>query len=97
MVAMAIAAVAAVNVHFANGSKGGQSALKFANVEALANGESGGGSSSCRAGGPGSSNCSIKTEQLQTSRECSVTCNSGYYACCNITLLLSAECNCVSE
>jgi len=94
LVAIAIAAVAAINVHFANESGSSLSAFGLANVEALADGESGDGPT-CSAGGPGSSSCSIKTEQVTTSRECSVTCDRGYYACCNITWLLSAECSCV--
>jgi hypothetical protein len=42
-------------------------------------GGGGGGGSSCTSGGPGSSSCSL--EYLGVS--CSVTCNTGYYACCS--------------
>lgn len=35
--------------------------------------------SSCFAGGPGSSQCSIEAAGVG----CSVTCNSGFYACCS--------------
>jgi len=43
VVAVAIASVAAVNVHFANKSESSLSALNMTNVEALAQGENGGG------------------------------------------------------
>jgi len=44
VVAIATVAVAVVNVHFANKSESSLSALHMANVEALAQGESGGSS-----------------------------------------------------
>lgn len=58
----------------------------MANVEALADGESGIG---CIAGGPGSTGCTIEiSAQVVGSGgtlTCSVTCASGFYACCTIT------------
>lgn len=37
----------------------------------------------CDSGGNGSSQCSVDSEILGVSTGCSVTCNSGYYACCD--------------
>ncbi|MCC2599282.1 NVEALA domain-containing protein [Sphingobacterium sp. FBM7-1] len=51
ILAVAIAAVAAVNVNINNESEDALSALSLANVEALANGESGGGYTGCTSGG----------------------------------------------
>ena len=55
MVAVAIAAVAAVNVNFNNEAEDALSALSLANVEALAGDESGGG------GGGGGTGCYTST------------------------------------
>jgi hypothetical protein len=77
---LAIATMAAFNVNL-NTPENDMSALSLANVEALAYGENGG--ASCDAGGPGASSCSISQDYpggLGSSK--SVTCNSGYYACC---------------
>ena len=48
-----------------------------------------GGASSytCSSGGPGSSSCTVSANigigDGSGGTSCSVTCNSGYYACCN--------------
>jgi hypothetical protein len=51
-------------------------------------GEAGGGyvlceQGSCTSGGAGSSTCSISEEYMGVKQACSVSCNTGYYACCN--------------
>jgi hypothetical protein len=43
----------------------------------------GGGGMSCTSGGTGSSQCSVGNGDLSGGNSCSVTCNTGYYACCN--------------
>ncbi|WP_166437238.1 hypothetical protein [Niastella caeni] len=48
--------------------------------------------SGCTSGGPGSSSCSI-SEPLPP-QSCSVTCGSGYYACCQSS---TVSCNCVAN
>lgn len=45
-------------------------------------GGGGGASPVCHSGGPGSSQCNIE-QGFPTTNVCGVTCNSGYYACCN--------------
>jgi hypothetical protein len=40
----------------------------------------GGGGATCAAGGAGASSCSIETIGVS----CSVSCNPGYMACCNV-------------
>ncbi len=45
----------------------------------------------CKGGGPGSSSCNLGTG----SNSCSVTCQAGYYACCNPSLSTIPDCNCV--
>ena len=61
-----------------------ESVLLF-NLEALTQNES--GDYPCSSGGPGANSCSvnfsggIKTGDFSTG--CTVTCNPGYYACCN--------------
>lgn len=51
--------------------------------------ENGGGGDSytCSSGGPGSSSCTVSANigigDGSGGTSCSVTCNSGYYACCN--------------
>ena len=66
--------------------------------------EAGGGGTdpSCNAGGPGSTSCEIEVSGgasggpvgLEGSFSCSVSCGSGYYACCSI---LRASCSCKPE
>ena len=47
------------------------------------------------SGGPGSSACSVTPSDLSLGTPtCSVTCNSGYYACCDDRV---GECRCVAE
>lgn len=61
------------------------------NLEALAAPES----KYCYNGGPGSSSCTIDggidIAGFGVSAACSVSCNSGYYACCTL------RCTCVKE
>ncbi|MFV0248866.1 MAG: hypothetical protein ACK5H1_07895 [Tenacibaculum sp.] len=45
----------------------------------------------CEQGGEGSTSCSITSN---TGAGCSVSCGSGYYACCNETLLGANDCHC---
>jgi len=57
-------------------------------------GSGGGGGSDCDSGGPGSSQCSA----TYGGDGCSVTCQAGYYACCERGGILTAsECYCVRE
>ena len=49
----------------------------------------------CYSGGEGASECSVKPSSLSVGKaECSVTCKTGYYACCND---VAGECGCVKE
>lgn len=71
--------------------------LMEANIEALESrgvgggGEGGeGGSALCASGGRGASQCSNDGNIAGSGGGCSVTCNSGYYACCNVV-----NCYCV--
>lgn len=47
--------------------------------------------SSCEAGGQGSTSCSITSN---TGAGCSTSCGTGYYACCNETLIGPNDCHC---
>lgn len=38
---------------------------------------------SCTAGGPGSSQCGVSSEILGVMTQCEVSCNNGYYSCCD--------------
>lgn len=40
----------------------------------------------CQSGGAGSNSCSI-TESFPIEQQCTVNCNSGYYSCCNTTVM----------
>lgn len=53
-------------------------------------GGGGSGGTSCAAGGPGSTSCSYRWDSPFGGSSCSVTCQSGYYACCNVE-----SCKCV--
>jgi len=87
----AIAAVAGYNVYH---SKNADRNLVFSltNIEELAYGESSSGDSGynpiCHNGGFGANSCSIgggiDIAGYGVSLECSVSCNSGFYACCGI-------------
>lgn len=46
----------------------------------------------CHSGGPGSTSCSAEAGTLGGGGSCSVTCSTGYYACCDDT---KNECKCV--
>ena len=75
------------------------SGLIIANITIVMAEQPGGGvDTSCDAGGPGSSSCTIRVEGSVVgsggSFSCSVTCGSGYYACCSISKL---SCNCKSN
>jgi len=48
----------------------------------------------CHSGGPGSTSCSAESGSLGGGGSCSVTCSSGYYACCDDT---KNECKCVKS
>lgn len=71
---------------------GSQSSVFSMNVELLTANE--GGSNPCHSGGPGATQCSINAGTtivgVGISAGCSVTCSSGYYACCGI------HCTCIS-
>jgi hypothetical protein len=62
--------------------------------------EAGGGGTDpdCNAGGPGATTCEIEVSGgvvgLGGSFSCSVSCGSGYYACCS---LANASCSCKPE
>jgi hypothetical protein len=51
-------------------------------------GDGGGGGAACQNGGPGATSCYVDMYLYQ----CSVTCNTGYYACCTL-----AGCSCVKN
>ena len=48
----------------------------------------------CTSGGPGSTSCSGSWTIAGTGVSCSVTCSSGYYACCYLSLMLDPKCVC---
>jgi hypothetical protein len=89
IVVLAIAALAAFNVNM-NSKSNNLSDMALANVEALAdvevlaNGESNGGENpTCGPCGVGATGCTLSQDYpggLGSSK--SVTCGSGYYACC---------------
>lgn len=58
-------------------------------------GEDDGDSPFCYSGGPGSNSCSIDAGieilGVGVAGGCSVSCNSGYYACCSL------RCTCINE
>jgi hypothetical protein len=64
-------------------------------IIAAAGGPSSGNDPSCDSGGPGAITCSIQVAGgiagFGGSFECSVTCGSGYYACCSVSEM---GCNC---
>jgi len=49
---------------------------------------------SCDSGGPGSSQCGTRSGMGTVDTECSVTCNSGYYSCCDDG---QGKCGCVKS
>jgi hypothetical protein len=55
-------------------------------------GSGGGGGTSCTAGGTGATSCSITCNHYG----CSVSCGSGYYACCKCGTLSLPSCTCKS-
>ena len=89
--ALALLATAGYGVNKSMNSDANLSDLALANVEALANGES----SYCYAGGVGSTSCSIDAGieilGVGVAGGCSVSCNSGYYACCSL------RCTCIKN
>ena len=80
-----IALAVAFNVSLNTGKTNNASLLALANVEALASESS---KPFCYAGGTGSSSCSIDAgvtiAGYGVAGGCSVSCNSGYYACCSL-------------
>jgi len=50
----------------------------------------GSGGAACGSGGPGSTSCSVSN----STNSCSVSCASGYYACCNVIVDFTS-CRCV--
>jgi hypothetical protein len=77
---VAIIAFSAVNVYVVLGDKIATD-ITLLDIIALADNE--GGNYSCSSGGPGSSSCSVSFVVAGASTSCQVTCESGYYACCN--------------
>lgn len=69
-------------------AKVSESDLLLANAEALADETKEGGDRSCVSGGWHSTSCSIEKGttivNVGISTGCSVSCESGYYACCGI-------------
>ncbi len=87
------AAGSIINVHLAQNDYNMDVSLADISVMAQADEESG---SSCAAGGTGSTSCSYSATVLGVSLSCSVTCESGYYACCGLNAKLEAVyCDCV--
>ena len=68
--------------------------ISLASLVAIANASA--EQSSCTNGGPGSSMCSISGSIFGLKDSCQVTCQMGYYACCNQTFD-GAQCTCVSN
>lgn len=95
--ALVVLFFATLNVFIVNGNKIGIEHFGLSQVEVMANTEEGEEELNpfCHSGGKGSSQCSIDagTEILGygVSMGCSVTCNSGYYACCGL------RCTCKKE
>lgn len=74
------------------------SLLCLANIEALTSNSESSGKPSCDAGGPGSSSCSISQSYpggISSSK--SVSCQSGYYACCTKDTWGNMSASCVKE
>ena len=88
--AVLLAASVTTFVSGVNKSNDSMDDLFKANVEALARNEVG---KKCISGGPGAMECSIgagiDVVGVGVTYECSVTCGSGYYACCGV------GCSCV--
>ena len=85
MAVLVIAGIVALNVNLSAKKSDAISLLALANIEALAQNES--GTYTCTSGGPGSTSCSTSATigggKVGGGTSCSVSCNSGYYACCN--------------
>jgi hypothetical protein len=82
MAVFVVAITAAWNVSLAM-QENHLSSVVLADIEVLADSESNGGNYTCTSGGPGSSQCSTSANIGGSGTGCSVTCISGYYACCN--------------
>ena len=65
--------------------------LFMAQLESLASGES---DYYCSSGGPGSTECEVSVSAGGYDSGCHVTCDSGYYACCNA---MENKCQCRSN
>ena len=87
----AVVAVSAYNVYHSKNTDRNL-VLSLTNIEKLAYGENSSGDSAynpyCHNGGLGADSCSIgggvDIAGYGVSLECSVSCNSGFYACCGI-------------
>jgi hypothetical protein len=99
LIVIAIVAVVAFNMNLNLAQESNMSPLALANVEALANNESGGSSEECDAGGPGANSCTITKPTIGGTGGASksVTCNSGYYACCKLSAWGALTANCIKE
>lgn len=53
--------------------------------------------STCSAGGPGSSSCSISGEIVGTGITVSVSCQDGYYACCKLLVAGDPYAECIKN
>lgn len=70
----------------------------FANALVVFGEQSGGGTDpQCTSGGVGSTSCEGEWTVLGVSTSCSVTCGSGYYACCYLSAGVEARCVCKSN
>jgi hypothetical protein len=69
--------------------------LMFNVATILADASGGGTDPSCKSGGPGSTSCTLNVSGGIAGSggafSCSVTCGTGYYACCS---LVSLNCRC---
>ncbi|GAB6008827.1 NVEALA domain-containing protein [Dysgonomonas reticulitermitis] len=95
LIVIAIAAVAAFNVNMNPVQESNMSPLALANVEALAQSETN-NNPYCHNGGVGATSCAISSGITivilgGVTKGCTVTCITGYYACCSI------RCTCVSN
>ena len=48
----------------------------------------------CTAGGPGSNQCGVSSEIMGVMTQCEVSCNTGYYACCDDGV---GKCKCIQN
>lgn len=93
--ALVVLFIATLNVFIVNGNKIGIEHFGLSQVEVMAETEDEPYNPYCHSGGKNSSQCSIDAGitilGFGVSIGCSVTCNSGYYACCGL------RCTCKKE